>query len=196
MAMDLPRKPADGRSLQRILMIARPRPGGHVDAIACWVRSLWPFGRHMIIPERRARTRVLTLKNATRAAICLVVAFILLSFWSAWRPAHSGRSLLEPRAASSEPAAVPGESLPVVSEGAVHDYPDAQLIVHDAPPPLPAPPVARENTLEPAKSPLGTGQKIVISGGSEGVRLYVAPPPQRARGTGIEPRVLRSDIHH
>jgi len=191
MVMDLPRKPAAGRSLQRILMFARPRPGGRVDTIACWVRSLWPFGRQMIIPERRARTRVLTLKNATRAAIALVVAFILLSFWSAWRPAHSGRSLLEPRAASSEPPAVPGESLPVVSEGSVHDYPDAQLIVHDAPPPLSAPPVARENTLEPAKSPLGTGQKIVISGGSEGVRLYVAPPPQRARNRNRASRIAQ-----
>src|SRR5439155_19571855 len=142
------------------------------SSLAFWVRSLWPFGRHMIIPERRARTRVLTLKNATRAAIALVVAFILLSFWSAWRPAHSGRSLLEPRAASAGPPAVPGEPLPVVSEGSVHDYPDAQLIVHDAPLPPPRP-VARVNTLEPRQSPLGTGQKIMISGGSEGVHLYV-----------------------
>ncbi|HYU26201.1 MAG TPA: hypothetical protein VEO74_13425 [Thermoanaerobaculia bacterium] len=159
-----------------------------MNTFASWVRSLWPFGRHMIIPERRAGTRVLTLKNVVRTAIGLVVAFILLSFWSAWRPAHSGTSLFEPRAASSEPSAVPGESLPVVIEGPVHDYPDAQLIVHNAPPP--APPVARE-TREPAKSPLGTGQKIVITGGSEGVHLYVAPPPQRARNRNRVPRIAQ-----
>lgn len=162
-----------------------------MNTFVSWVRSLWPFGRHMIIPERRARTRVLTLKNAVRAAIGLVVAFILLSFWSAWRPAHSGRSLLEPRSASSEAPAVPGEPLPVVTEGSVRDYPDAQLTVHDAPPPLPAPPVARETTLEPAKSPLGTGQKIVITGGSEGIQVYVAPPPQRARNRNRAPGIAQ-----
>jgi hypothetical protein len=161
-----------------------------VNAFASWVRSLWPFGRHMIIPERRARTRVLTLKNVVRTAIGLVVAFILLSFWSAWRPAHSGTSLFEPRAASSEPPAVPGEPLPVVSEGSVHDYPDAQLIVHDAPLP-PAPPVARENTVEPRESPLGTGRKIVISGGREGVYLNVEPPQQRARNRNRAPRIAQ-----
>jgi hypothetical protein len=162
-----------------------------MNAFAIWVRSLWPFGQHMIIPERRARTRILTFKNVVRAAIGLIVAFILLSFWSAWRPAHSGTSLLEPHAASSEPSAVAGEPLPVVSEGSVRDYPDAQLIVHDAPPP-PAPPVARETTLEPAKSPLRKGQKIVISGGSEGVHVYVAPPPpQRARNRNRAPGIAQ-----
>jgi hypothetical protein len=160
-----------------------------MNTFASWVRSLWPFGRHMIIPERRAGTRVLTLKNAVRAAIGLVVAFILLSFWSAWRPAHSGTSLLEPHAASSEPP-TPGEPLPVVTEGSVRDYPDAQLTVHDAPLP-PPPPVARETTVEPAKSPLGTGQKIVITGGSEGVQVYVAPPPQRARNRKRAPGIAQ-----
>jgi hypothetical protein len=165
-----------------------------MNTFASWVRSLWPFGSHMIIPERRARTRVLTLKNAVRAFIGLVVAFILLSFWSAWRPPHSGASLLEPRAASSEPPSVDSEPLPVVTEGPVHNYPDAQLIVHDAPPPPPPPPalpVARKNTLEPAKSPLGTGQKIVITGGTEGVQVYVAPPPQRARNRNRAPGIAQ-----
>ena len=161
-----------------------------MNGIASWARSLWPFGQHMIIPERRAGTRVLTLKNAARAAIVLIVAFTLLSLWSAWRPAHSGTSLLDPRAASSEPPAAADEPLPVVSEGSVRDYPDAQLIVPDAPLP-PAPPVARENTVEPRQSPLGTGRKIVISGGREGVYLNVEPPPRSARNRNRAPGIAQ-----
>lgn len=143
-----------------------------------WLRSLWPFGDRMIIPERRRRTRYLTLKNAARAAIVSVVAFILLSIWAAFRPAHGGASLWEQQAAPVSESPPVREPFPVVREGTIHDYPRAQLVVPDAPVP-PSPAVARQKTAAPRESPLGTGQRITISGGKEGVQLHVEAPPPR-----------------
>src|ERR1043165_7627299 len=87
-----------------------------------WIRSLWPFGGGMMIPERRRSTRYLPLKNAVLAAILLAVAFFLLSLWSEFRPAHPG-GLERPHATSgdSSPAAA-REPLPVVREGSPGGY--------------------------------------------------------------------------
>lgn len=143
-----------------------------------WLRSLWPFGNRMIIPERRQSTRYLTLKNAARAAIVLVVAFILLSIWAAYRPGHSGASLWEKGAMSPDSPPAPREPMPVIREGSTADYPPARLIqvLNDAPvaPPAPRPP-PRQKTIEPREPQprLGNGQRIVISGGSEGIRVHV-----------------------
>ena len=143
-----------------------------------WVRSLWPFGGRIIIPERRRSRRYLTLRNAARAAIMFVVAFILLSLWAAFRPAHSGASLWEQGAASSMSPPAPREPFPVVWEGSAGDYPPAGSIqvLNESPvvPPRPPPP-PRQKTIEPREPQprLGNGQRIVISGGSEGVRVHV-----------------------
>jgi len=145
--------------------------------LVLWLRSLWPFGDHMIIPERRRGTRYLTLKNAARAAIVSVVAFILLSIWAAFRPSHAGASLWERQAAPLSESPPVREPFPVVPEGSIHDAPPAQLVVPDAPVP-PSPPVARQKTAEPRESPLGTGQRIMISGGKEGVQVHVEAPPR------------------
>jgi hypothetical protein len=115
-------------------------------------------------PERRRSRRYLTLKNAAFAAATLVVAFILLSFWSALRPAHSGTSLFEPRVASSESPAVPREPFAVVHEGSTDDYPRAASILNDAPV-APSPPPARKKNIERPAPQLGQGQRVTISGG-------------------------------
>jgi hypothetical protein len=99
-----------------------------------WVRSLWPFGRHVIYPERRSGTRYLTLKNAARAAIALVAVFFLLSIWSAHRPAHSGASLGDLRATSPD-SPVSREPYPVIEEGATSNYPQVRAIVDNTVPP-------------------------------------------------------------
>ena len=152
-----------------------------------WVRSLWPFGGRMIIPERRRSRRYLTLKNAARAAIMLVVAFILLSLWAAFRPVHSGASLWGESAASSVPPPAPREPFPVIREGSAGDSPPAGSIqlLNDAPvAPSPAPPPPRQKTIErrEPQPKLGNGQRIIISGGSEGVSVHVetaTAPPRR-----------------
>ncbi len=151
-----------------------------------WLCSLWPFGSRAIFPERRRGVRWLTLKNGARAAIVLIVAFFLLSIWSQFRPPHSGNSVLQQRAAQPEPRAVAREPYDVVREGSDRSYPVAGVIGSDtttaAPPP--APPV-QPKPAEPQESPLGKGEKIVISGGAEGVQVHVSarppvppPPPQ------------------
>lgn len=146
-----------------------------------WLCSLWPFGSRMMYPERRHGVRLLTLKNAARAAILLVVAFFLLSLWSEFRPAHSGDSVLEDRALG-EPQAVTREPFDVVREGSTRSYPPAGVIRSDpttaVPAVRPAPPKVERKPVEPQESPLGKGKRIVISGGAEGVQLHVdAPPP-------------------
>jgi hypothetical protein len=139
--------------------------------------------------------RWLTLKNAARAAILLVVAFILLSLWSEFRPAHSGDSVLEGRAASPAPQAAPREPFDVVREGSPGSYPSAGVIRSDpmtAPPAArPAPPHAEPKPVEPQESPLGKGKRIAITGGAEGVQLHVDTPPAVPPPT---PPPLRNDV--
>lgn len=159
--------------------------GGHVvrmTAIAQWVRSLWPFGQHLIYPERRSGTRYLTLKNAARAAIVLAVAFLLFSIWSRAHP-RSGASLWESRAKSTDSQTVPHEQFPVVREGSPTNYPQEGTIgpIVNNVPTASSPPPAAKKTIDPrAPQPqLGKGQRITISGGTEGVQIHVdtAPPP-------------------
>ena len=142
-----------------------------------WVRSLWPFGGPMFIPERRRGRRYLTLRNTARGAIMLVVAYVLLSLWAAFRPAHSGTSLWPEGPASSTSPPVPREPFPVVREGSSGDYPPAGpiQILNESPAVPPVPPPPRQKTIEPREPQprLGNGQRIVITGGSEGVRVHV-----------------------
>lgn len=145
-----------------------------------WLRSLRPSGPRMIVPERRRRTRVLTLKNAAVAGAALLVMFFLLSLWSEHRPSHTGDSLLDGRG-MADPQPVERPQFDVVTEGSPRAYPAAGTIGADTPPPAP-PPVARPaepKSFEPRQPQLGKG-KIVITGGSEGVQLHVEPTPPPA----------------
>ena len=153
---------------------------GALHTIASWLRSLWPFGGHLRYPERRRGTRYLTLKNAARAVIVLVVAFFLLSLWASFRPAHSGAGLGESRGASVDSPPV-REPVPVIEEGSTHDYPQTDSI-GDEVPAAPTPPPARESDLDrrEPRPQLGNGQRVVISGGREGVSLHVDPAPAPA----------------
>jgi hypothetical protein len=174
--------PADARKPLRRLGILRSTRD---DTFVGRLRALWPFGRHMVIPERRRHRRYLTLKNAALAAVALVVAFTLLSLWSARRPPHSGTSWFEPRT-SSEPISVDREPFPAVQEGSVQDYPRVDSILLDgetAPavgvPAAPSPVPAAQQKIEPREPQpqLGKGQRITISGGAAGVQVHTAPAP-------------------
>ena len=154
---------------------------------------------HFIWPERRRRRRYLTLKNAGLASIAFVVAVIVLSLWSAFRP-HSrvsedlsmqGRVQLEPF--HSSPAR---HEFTIVEEGSIYGYPPTDSLLLDqatqdqlraaaaasvlqAPPP----PVT-ESGFEPRTSQLGHGQRITITGGTEGVQVHVEPV---AAGASTQP---------
>lgn len=152
-----------------------------MKGIVQWARSLWPFGDYLNFPERRSSRRYLTLKNAALALPVLIVAFILLSLWSAWRPSHSGASVLGSRAASSELPAVDREPFAIVGEGSTSDYPRDGSILNDDVPLALAPPAVPKETIalpEPQPPPPPTnGQRITISGGSKGVHLQVETAP-------------------
>jgi hypothetical protein len=158
-----------------------------------------------LTPERRHRTRFLTLKNAAIVGLALGVAFILLSVWSGLRPAHSdaSRNLLEPRVSadsSSEPRAARAP-VAIVLEGSAADRPGADSLLVDAgttqvapvpasvPMPVAAPPKppAPQKSFDPLESQLGKGSRITISDGSAGVQLHVETVRQPATSTSERP---------
>jgi hypothetical protein len=137
----------------------------------------------MIFPERRRSRRYLTLKNAAITGIALVAAFILLSIWSQWRPAHSGASgnLFEPRVLSSDSPSAHRARVAIVHEGSIDDHPGADSILLDARTTLAADvstaPTSTSSALQEAfehrESQLGKGQRIMISQGTDGVQMQV-----------------------
>ena len=84
----------------------------------------------VIFPERRRERRYVTLKNAAIAGIAVVVAFLLLSAWSAFRP-HSGASgnLFQSRGRLSDSTSDRHDPT-IVSEGSIYDHPgtDSRLL--------------------------------------------------------------------
>ena len=120
------------------------------------------YRMQIILPERRQKKRYVTMRNAGIAGIALVVAFLALSAWSAFRP-NSGASsnLLQPPAGVSDSTSI-GHDPIVVSEGSVNDYPGTKdsilldpraqdrLRAPSAPPAAPAPATVHA---EPAPTP-------------------------------------------
>jgi hypothetical protein len=149
---------------------------------------------HFIWPERRRRRRYLTLKNAGLAVIVLIVAFILSSFWSEFRPHSrvSGDLLFEPRVQLHPPDSTPARhDLTIVDEGPIYGQasPDSllldqaaqdQLRAAAAGPAATASAAVEQANFEPRTSQLGKGRRITISGGSQGVQLHAEPMPAPA----------------
>lgn len=161
---------------------------------------LWPAsgsGRgslrmQVILPERRRERRYVTLKNAGLASIALVVVFILLSLWSEFRP-HSGTSgNLFPSAVRPSDSTSARHDPTIVDEGSIDDHPGTDSLLLDpgaqdrlraasAGSAAQAPSTAVEQrNFEQRTSQLGNGQRITISGGSEGVQIHAAPMPAPA----------------
>jgi hypothetical protein len=132
----------------------------------------------VIFPERRREKRYLTLKNAGIAAIALVLAFVLLSVWSAVRPhsAASGEAISYREQASDSTSPRPEPM--VVEEGSTNDHPGTDPRLLDAPAVEPA--TAEQTSFEHRTSQLGKGQRITISGGSGAVELHTEPIPPAA----------------
>lgn len=153
------------------------------------------YRSQVIYPERRQRRRYLTLKNAGIAGIAMVVAVLLLSVWSAFRPHSASLStLFSSGAPSSDSAAVRHDPM-IVSEGSTYDHPgtDSSLLDADAQAKLRAPvpeplttTTVGQTTFEQPASQLGKGQRITISGGSEGVQVHTEPLPAAAPSTQVQ----------
>jgi hypothetical protein len=144
----------------------------------------------VIYPERRRERRYVTLKNSGIAGVALVVAFLLLSVWSAYRP-HSAASedSVSSRVQTSESTSAHPEPM-VVNEGWIDDRPGTDSLLLDAEAVdrqqaaasagQARPTTIEETNFEHRTSQLGKGQRITISGGSEAVQLHAEPMPAAA----------------
>ncbi|HSP14788.1 MAG TPA: hypothetical protein VLV78_08550 [Thermoanaerobaculia bacterium] len=143
---------------------------------------------NIIWPERRRARRYLTLKNAGLAGAGLIALSIVLSLWSQFRP-HSGasgdlmQSAVRVRPYDSKPAR---HDLTIVDEGPITRQSETDSLPLDqgAEDQVPA---LEQTSLEHRTSQLGKGQRITISGGSEGVQLHAEPMPPAAAATAAVP---------
>jgi hypothetical protein len=141
-------------------------------------------------PERRSGIRILTLKNAGWLALSLTVLFVLFSMYMERRSrgaSNYGR-LYDRRIDVTRPAAPPVQR-EIVTE--TPERPAAPVVRRDvlldrreeASPDL-APSAETATTAAPAaRQPVRLrreGDRVVISGGSEGVRVDVQPVPPTA----------------
>src|SRR2546423_1491165 len=86
----------------------------------------------VMYPERRRERRYVTLKNAGIAGIVVVVAFLALTAWSAFRPnSNTSGDLFRPRVQSSDSTTPRRESI-VIHEGSTGDHPGTSAVLLDA----------------------------------------------------------------
>ena len=143
----------------------------------------------VVYPERRSDRRYVTLKNAAIAGVALVIAFLVLSAWSAFRPnSNASGNLFRLRVPPSDATTIRPDPI-VIHEGSTNDHPGTNAVLLDAGaldqlrPPAPPPavpalsPTAEQMNFEHRTSQLGKGKRITISGGSEGVQVHTESPP-------------------
>jgi hypothetical protein len=144
----------------------------------------------VIYPERRRERRYVTLKSAGIAGVAVVVAFLLLSVWSAYRPdSAASENSISSHVQTSDLTSTRPDPM-VVNEGWIDDHPGTDSLLLDAGAvsqqqaaafAAQAPQAAVEETnFEHRTSQLGKGQRITISGGSEAVQLHAEPMPTAA----------------
>lgn len=139
-----------------------------------------------LLPERRRHVRILTLKNAAWAAGAFIVLFIAFSAWNELRTPHSSRDRLYQRGVDAPPPKKERAPVETVEEDPVSDQTfSVRAGAHPlAPPPstpASAPPaaVAEQPPRVTLKETRKRGQRIVITGGTEGVSVNTTPVPDR-----------------
>jgi hypothetical protein len=148
-----------------------------------------------LLPERRRRLRIVTLKNAAWLLGALIVLFIAVSTWNELRPGDPAGGLLSRDTADTTPGTPPRPSA-TIDEPSIADRTFAvrgggvdQLApqASSSTPPTPvaaAEPPRRDSTLKEARE---RGERIVVTGGPEGVRADAKPVPAIATETAIPP---------
>jgi hypothetical protein len=149
-------------------------------------------------PERRQQLRVVTLKNAAWLFAGLLALFIIVSTFNELRPGNSSRERLYEQGSSAAPpptergpakaAAKAVEQQPVVDQTSTARR-NAHSLMPSPPPTPPAAPVAiaeppHRLTLKEARQ---RGERIVVTGGSEGVRVQATPAPPPAPEITVPP---------
>ncbi len=138
----------------------------------------------LALPERRRRLRLVTLKNAAWIFAGLLAIFIAVSTFNELRPHDASREQLYQRGSAAAPApaerepATAVQQRPIVDETSIARR-NAHTLTRSLPEPTPAAPVAaaerpRRLTLKEARE---RGERIVVTGGAEGVRVQATPEP-------------------
>jgi hypothetical protein len=158
------------------------------------VRELIPFFNsaargQRLQPERRSGIRILTLKNAGWLALALTVLFVIFSMYMERRSrgaSNYGR-LYDSRINATRPAAPPVQR-EVVTEAPEPRIPVVRRDVlldrrEEASPDLATSADTTTAATPAVRQPVRLrrdGDRVVISGGAEGVRVDVQPPPPTA----------------
>jgi hypothetical protein len=142
-----------------------------------------------IQPERRSSLRIITLKNAGWLALSIIALLIATSAFTRFRsPRNSDHHLLYDQkigAATPSKPSPPPETVSEASPGREIDASRREKFLTVEPSTAVAPEAA---ATEPSTTPAVTqpirlgrtgGERVVISGGSEGVRVDVQPAPRR-----------------
>jgi len=147
-----------------------------------------------LLPERRRHWRIVTLKNAACLLGGLIILFIAFSAWNEVRPRDSSRERLYQKGNGGTPPAAPPQPAKVVEEPPVADQTSAVHHGSDllAPPPASTPslvshPTSERPRLTTLKEARQRGQRIVITGGAEGLRVEATPALATTTETSVPP---------
>jgi hypothetical protein len=142
-----------------------------------------------LVPERRQHLRILTLKNAVWLLCALIVLFMAFSTWNELRTGDSSRERLYERGAAEARDTEPAQTKPLepISDETFSSGRGGNPLVPPRPIPTPPPPAAEpapavQRTLKERRQ---RGERTVITGGAEGVRVETttAPPAETLTAT-------------
>lgn len=148
-----------------------------------------------LIPERRQHVRIVTLKNAAWLLGGLIVLFLAFSAWNELRPGDPSRERLSQRGSGGTPPAAAPRPAKAIAEQPVADQTFTvgggadPLVPPPPPPPSPAavPTTAERPRRVTLKEARQRGERIVITGGAEGVRVEATPAPATMTDTTVPP---------
>lgn len=151
-----------------------------------------------LLPERRQHLRIVTLKNAAWLLGGLIVLFLAVSAWNELRPADASRERLYERGSGATTPATTTPAAPAAPD-TIEERPIADHTYSvrgresglAAPPPSPPPAAAVAATERPShvtfEEARQRGERIVITGGAEGMRVEARPASAIPTETAVPP---------
>jgi hypothetical protein len=135
-----------------------------------------------LLPKRRQHLRIMTLKNAAWLLAGLIVLFLVFSTWNELGPGDPSRERLYQRGSDGTPPRAAPAPAKAIEERPITDQTSTvRGGANSLAPPPPLPP--SEPAVAPAESPRRLTlkearrrrERIVITGGAEGVRVEATP---------------------
>ena len=139
-----------------------------------------------LLPERRQHVRIVTLKNAAWLLGGSIVLFLAISAWNELRPRDPSRQRLYERgSAATTPAAAPSPAETIEEPITEQTFtvrgganPLAPQPSSSSPPSAPVVATAERPRHVTLKEALRRGERVVVTGGAEGVRVEATPAPR------------------